>query len=508
MELTLNHNSLGCYQLICHRAHGQEETMEAIVPDACPDILRVVETCGQIYLRGKQAREGVASVSGLIQSAVLYQPEGEGSLRRVAITLPFDSQIPIPNLDSQGELVVTTQLRSIEGRALNPRKLLVRADILLTVQGYMPQQYTICHSVTAPAEAGIQQTQDSHDTYLVMAVQGKPFTFSEQIRLPGQGEIGEILSCRAQPNCSECRRIGNKLIAKGSLGVALLVREPAGNLAVSEHQLPFSQIIEMSGGGDAGDCQIQLEVVQLEILPSPEGGKQLEIQAELMAQAVVRGHCTVPVLTDTYSTSWEMETEWEEHSLPALEDSSSNTQNLRELLELEGTVRKVVDCWCQLGELSQQREGNRIQLAVDVSVTLLYVDENGSLQSSSHVVSGGMWLDCLEHIQCQAACRCPQEVFATPAAGGVEVRVALQFDYLLLRQESAMAISSAELTQPRGRGEGSPSVVLRRREMGESLWQMAKCYGTTGAELLTANGLEEDGDLPLGMLLIPNSRVN
>ena len=35
----------------------QEETLESIVPDACPDILRIVDVCGQATLSGKQARD-------------------------------------------------------------------------------------------------------------------------------------------------------------------------------------------------------------------------------------------------------------------------------------------------------------------------------------------------------------------------------------------------------------------------------------------------------------------
>lgn len=506
MELTLHHNNLSCYQLIGQRLHCQEETQEAIVPDACPDILRIIETCGQLHLRGKQCKDGVASATGIINATVLYQPEGESGLRRVEVQLPFDCQVPMAGLDPQGELVVTTQLKGIDTRILNPRKLLVRGEVALTVQAFMPQQYAFCHSVTAGDEAGIQQLECKQDAYCIMAVEGKAFTFTEQVRLAGQGEIGEVISVRALPTCTESKRIGNKLILKGELALGLLVQEPTGGLSVSEHQLPFSQILEVAGGGETGDCTVELEVVQLEVLTSHEGGKQLELQAELLAQAVVRGHCTVALLEDVYSTSWEMETEKTIHNLTTLVDSSSSTQNMRELLELSGSVRKIVDCWCRMGEIVQRREGDRLQLEVDLSVVLLYVDEAGSLQSSGHVVRGGISLDCQQNVTCHPRCRCPQEVFATPAAGGIEVRVALQFDYLLLRQREYPAILNTRLSEPRQRGEGSPSVVLRRGEQGETMWDLAKCYGTTREELMAANGLEESEGLPSGMLLIPSSR--
>lgn len=504
MELTLQHSSLSCFQLVSHRTHHQEETQEAIVPDACPDIMRVIQCCGKIYLRGKSAKDGSASVSGLVVATVLYQPEGESGIRQVEVNLPFDCQIPVPALSSQGELVATTQLRGLDARPLNPRKLLLRADISIELQAFMPQQHQICHGIADQLEGGIQQLKLEHDAYLTFAVQGKPFTFTEEIRLAGQGEMGQVIASRGLPHCTECKRIGNKLIVKGELGLQLLVRESAGGLSLSEHQLPFSQIIEVAGNSEAGDCQLYLELVQLELLPGQDGGKQMEVQVELMAQAVVRGHCNLIALEDVYSTSSEMETEWTEHPLTALLDSTTSTQNLRELLELEGTARKVVDCWCSLDEVTQQREESRIQLSTDVHIGLLYLDENGSLQSSTHKVTSSMWVDCPAG-ECHCHCHCPQEVFATPSAGGVEVRVTVHFTYLLLEERTISAISAASLTQPRQRGEGCPSVVLRRGEPGESLWHLAKCYGTTGAEILAANGLEEE-ILPSGMLLIPSVR--
>ena len=36
------------------------------MPDACPDILRIVDVCGQATLSGKQAREGAAQVTGMV----------------------------------------------------------------------------------------------------------------------------------------------------------------------------------------------------------------------------------------------------------------------------------------------------------------------------------------------------------------------------------------------------------------------------------------------------------
>ena len=44
MELEFDRDVMEGYQVIADDTICQEETMEAIVPDACPDILRIVDT--------------------------------------------------------------------------------------------------------------------------------------------------------------------------------------------------------------------------------------------------------------------------------------------------------------------------------------------------------------------------------------------------------------------------------------------------------------------------------
>ena len=58
MELELDRTQLNGYEALLDTTLFQEETLEMIVPDACPDILRVVETDGKVLLRSKEAMEG------------------------------------------------------------------------------------------------------------------------------------------------------------------------------------------------------------------------------------------------------------------------------------------------------------------------------------------------------------------------------------------------------------------------------------------------------------------
>ena len=96
MELEFDRDVIQGYEVLADGTVCQEETLESIVPDACPDILRIVAVCGQAALNGKQAKEGMAQASGTVRAVVLYQPEAGGGLRRMEAALPFTAQLEAP----------------------------------------------------------------------------------------------------------------------------------------------------------------------------------------------------------------------------------------------------------------------------------------------------------------------------------------------------------------------------------------------------------------------------
>ena len=507
MELEFDREVTHCYEVAASGTVCQEETLETIVPDACPDILRIVAVCAQATLNGKQAREGLAEAGGSVRAVVLYQPEEGGGLRRLEAALPFTSQMEAQGLTPQGTVYACARVRSAEARALNPRKVLLRVDLAVELTAFQPVEHVCCQAVLEPEEHKVEQMIAQAETYQLCAVQEKPFPFTDQIRLGGgQGEGMEVLCCQAQPVCGECKLIGSKLIFKGSVELQLLVQEAGGALTPYRESMPFSQVMEVPGVGEGSECRMDLELTQVSCLPSGEDGRGVELSMDLLAQAQVWNRRPVQLLQDLYSTAWETQVTREEHTLWKLVDQSVRTQNVRELLETGSMPRSVVDSWVNLGEVTQSREGEELVLTAPALVTVLYLDEEGTAQAFQRTLPLTCRLEAPAGAVCRCRLLCPGEVFATPAAGGLEVRFTAELHFQLLQPQRVPAVSSAALGEERGRQEGQqPSVVLRLAAPGETLWDIAKAYATTQRQILQANQLEEDS-LPTGtMLLIPAS---
>ena len=508
MELELERTEWSGYDTILDATVCREETLEAIVPDAYPDILRICDVEGTAYLAGKEAQEGRAELSGTVRAVLLYQPDGGDVLRHMEVTLPFTCTADAAAITPACRVVAVPRVQSADARLLNPRKVLVRVSLAADTQVFRPSARQICSGVAQSEDSGVEQRTEQYDTCVTVCVQEKPFTFSDDLTLSGgKPEAEELLRARAYLRCGESKVIGNKLIFKGETTLQLLCRAADGALFPAEFQLPFSQIMEVSGAGEEAVCDVQVTLTDLACTLDGDDGRTFSVVLELLAQASVWEERSVQLLTDAYSTLYPMTCESGRWTLDRSADQGEKEITVRELLELGVLLKEVSDAYACVGNITQSREGDRLTLTAQINVTVLYLTAEGELGSLTRPVQATCVLELPEGTQCTCRCACTTPVFAAATAGGLEVRFPVCFRYAAHTPQTAAGISAASLDENAPLDHaGRPSIVLRMVGEGERLWDIAKSYGTTAADILQANALEDGCPAAGQLLLIPRKR--
>lgn len=508
MELELERTQLNGFENVLDTMVYHEETLEMIVPDACPDILRIVDTEGNVCLKGKEAQEGRAEISGTVRAAVLYLPDGAEGLRRLEVTIPFTCSADGAGITGACALVALPQVQAAETRSLNPRKVLVRVNLAVGLQVFAPMTENLCGGVTTSAEAGVEQLVEQQDTYLTVSIQEKPFTFSDDISISAsRPEADELLKSRIGLLCTESKVIGNKLIFKGEAALRLLYRGSGGTLCTAEFELPFSQIMEITGAGEEADCTVEVILTNAECTLSGGDGRTVAVSLGLLAQAVVRERQSMSLLSDVYATSCTLNAETKSFTLCRLLDRGIKSQTAREILETGVLAQEVCDAYAAVGAVVQNREGERLTLTAEVSVTVVYQAEEEGLYAVTRKIPVACPMELPENCTCSCVCHCPGEVYATPTTGGLEVRLAVDFQYMALSSRKVCAVDAIQVNETVQPEEGErPSIVLRMAQHGERLWDIAKAYGTTISDIVSANELEETETTEDKLLLIPRKR--
>lgn len=508
MELELKRAELHGFEELSDTMSFCEETMECIVPDACPDIRRVLDTRGTVCLTGREIREGKVEIRGTVRVDVIYIPDGEEGVRRIEVGLPFVCVQEIPGVHPGCILSVEPRLLGADARMLNPRKLYVRTEAAVIIQVFDPMTGVCSTGCECGGEWGVEQRLETFERSVVAAVEEKPFSFSDDLTLPGsKPELRRLLHQDVELVCSESRVIGSRLIFKGQAMLHILYEAGDGSLVTAQFELPFSQIMEVSNAGENASCHVSVVLTDLSCQTDEEDSRLLSISMGMLAQAVLREDRKVELLTDLYSTRFETRLEERGETLRVLREEGTRRESVREVLECAAGVRSVVDCRLALGEITRSWEGDRLTLSADARITLIYHGEDEELCSMTRAVPAVCRMEVTPGCIYTCRCTCPGELYATPTAGGIEVRFPLDFTCRSQETYTVKQIVAAQLDRDAPvEVAGRPSVVLHRILAGETLWELAKKHRTTTRCLLEANAVEEEM-LPEGkLLLIPDRR--
>ena len=507
MELQFEHETYISYDPVLDVELRQEETLETIVPDACPDILSIAEVRGQAVMTDKRPGQDFVQVSGTVRATILYRPEGGGCLCRMNAAVPFLCKEDASGVNDRSRVRACVRLCRAEARLLNPRKILLRVQLNIHLMAATPTEHTnLLPQPKNQEEAHVCVRQQQVDHCYCCQMLEKPFTFEDQIRLKS-GQSGEpsVLSAVIRSVESESKIIGRKLIFKGSADLVLLTQEGNGQLNVSHETLPFSQVMELPEP-ERENCEsdVCITVQEFRWDSDPDDSTVLTVHIDFLAQAAVRCSDQLTLLRDLYSTAYQSDCQWEVQKLCGGVRENLVPQTVRELLETAEPVHNILDSQVSLGELSQQDGDTSVTFSVDAFFSALYLDENDNVCRIEHTFPLNCQIDTSPELSDHCAGARASELYVSPAVGGLELRFNVEFCDEVSRLQSVSAITAVQLGESRGQSDKPrPSVVLRMVAPGEQLWDIAKAYGTTCEDISEANGLEQDQPPEGTLLLVP-----
>lgn len=512
MELELQKNCFEGYDSGGELILTQEETAETIVPDYCPDIARIIETQGAVFLHGREIRDGRAEISGTVRVSVLYTPDGEGGIRTLEFAIPFTAQGDAHALPECAALTAETGAELLETRLLNPRKVFTHCKLVTRVTGYRRISVAVTEDVQAEESQRVEKRQEHQSAMVLTHVAEKDFTFSQELNLsPGREGAAEILCSRVTPTVTETKIVGSKLIFKSVFTVSLLYRQEDGQCASFTGELPFSQIMEVEGAaeGAAASMLVQLSGTDLQIDGGDPEGRQMAVTLYIHATALLREQRELTLLSDLYSTAYALTYDASPLSLVSFCQSFNRRQTVREVLEIGVVAESILSLSVTCGTVSVSREGETAVLRTSASVRALYLDEGGVPLVAERSVEVSCQMELPETCRITARAACTEEVQGSLGDRGIEVRFPVDFQAEAVACDKHMCISAARLDLEHPKDlTGAPSLVLRCMGKQESAWDLAKQYNTTIPAILAANELEDGDAIPRDqLLLIPRKRA-
>ncbi|MCC8064334.1 MAG: DUF3794 domain-containing protein [Clostridiales bacterium] len=507
MELELLDNGFPYCETVLETVLTREETLETIVPDACPDIDAVLSTEARVCLRQREADVGAALFGGTVRCSILYQPEGRQALEALETGLDFRCSAEQEGITPDSGVFAVPRVTIAETRTINPRKVLVRVGIAIEVQVSRVQRCALACGVADPDSWKLQQLLTQREGCFALEYAQRAFSFSDDLTLPGsKPPIDEVLRLRCDPFSGDARVVGGKLIFKGGVSVHLLYRTPEGETEEAEFELPMSQVLDVPSAPEQAAFQLELLLTDWSLSQPSLDGRTLALDLELLAQAIVSETRQLTLLTDVYSTAYATAPRVERVCLSQLVRQEVLHQSERALVESAGEVRRVCDTSLLVGETGAAREEGQLILSAQCVMEATYQEASGQYGSVARKLTVAVRVPAQEGAECRFTVT-PERVDAVETGGGLELRAAVAFHLMLLERQPETVVTALTVEEASaGAAEGQPSIVLRQVGAGETLWQIAKTYSATRQEIMDANGMEEETPQAGQLLLIPRKR--
>lgn len=440
LEQSFDVDTCGCLRWAERSARSEEQTQEVRLPDAMPDIGRVLCAWGQPLIRGKEWRGGGMSVSGGVMAWVLYAPEDGSGAQVVESWLPFQVRWDFPEQDRDGTVRASCLLRSVDARSVSARKLMVRACVSVLGEALVPGKAEVSRPGEMPPD--VQVLERSYPVRIPKEAGEKSFLLDEELLLPASAPAMEaMVYCTVQPELIDQKLMGDKVVFRGAALVHLLYRGEEGGLKAWDFEVPFSQYADLEQEYDPNAApDVALAVTSLE-LEQGDGGS-LRLKAGLTGQYLIYGRELVHTVEDAYSPAREVQVRAGSLSLPAVLDESRETLHLEQTADASGG--QIVDVFFCTEHPAALREGDGICMTVPGTFQVLYYDENGALQSTAAAVQAQWKLPCGENGRAY-----PRAVLSGTAkaamGGGVNLRCDVAADAIVMAEQGIPMVTGLEL---------------------------------------------------------------
>jgi hypothetical protein len=491
------------------------------VPDARPDIYKIIKEQGAIKINDVKMSNGKLMVKGSLIFNVLYlSDENTRPVHNMSGEVPFDEVIHLDEACNGDEAVINWDLEDLTTGLINSRKLSVKAIVGLTV--LVEELYDEATATSIDGDDDVQFI-NKNITVTDIAVDKKDtYRVKDQIHLPSnKGNISEILYSELELRNPEVRLLDNKFTVKGEILVFILYASENEDNPVEylETELPFSTTIDCNGCTEDMIDNIEFTIASqsLEIMPDADGEERIiDVEVVLEMGIKIYEEEELELLNDVYSPVKELvpvlkDAHYENllvknNSKVRVNDRIKITSNQPEILQVCHASGQV-----KVDEIEQVDNGLEVSGVLETQILYICPDDNKPLNAVKGVIPFSQTVEA-KGIKPNSIYRVKPslEQLSVMMLDGEEIEVkagiglnAIVFDSLtepIITDIEEYDLDYAKL-------QDMPSIVGYVVKNRDSLWNIAKKYYTTVDRIKSLNDLEDD-NIKVGDKIIIMKKVD
>lgn len=502
--MELQKNTFRYQRQVARQTAYREEGAESIVPDTLPDIARIVDTSGTIFIRDWEAGSDEVNVKCAVRAVVLYMAEGDTALYHLEVPLSFSQRIELHGAEPGCDILCSCGLLSLDAHALNPRKVSVRVNASVTPRLYARTEETLTTGVSERRECCIRTEPVGYTA--VAAVSTKNFTLVEDVDIPETiGSVREVLRAELRLKTTDAKSMAGRLVVKAEAELTALCENMEGEIVRIDHTFGFTQMADVSGAEEGLDAAVDFSLRSFDLDPALDmagNSRYLSLSAGVIMNMELTKKTQVEIVTDLYGTKRETALTMRDLIITDHAEPKRYRAYAAEHVDAPVTVRRVIDQRFQADEAVEHLAGET-DATVGVMVSVLYKGEDGGCYNLVRRLM--LRFEVEEDVPARAVTEVHSFTVTVPSGGGLDIELSASVCGGEEKVRRVAMVDEVEWGDEFPQDSYSRMSALIRRAAGdETLWEIAREYHTSVDAIALANQMQADSVPESGeLLLIP-----
>ena len=478
---------------------------DMIVPDSKPDILNTIYTSGIASVYKRELQEGKIKIDGGITTYIMYMPEGiEEGIRGINTTLDFSQNIDIENVTSDMQACLSTTVKSVEAKVINGRKIGIKVALEISIKVFTKEEIEVVNDITEQED--IQILKDDFTMNSLIGTGSTKIYAKDTIQIDNIDQLAEILKVSTNVIEKDVKISYNKVLTKAESEIKILYLTEDNRIGMVNQKIPIVGFIDIPNVSEDNTYDVCYELRNAIVKPNAQEEHSIYVEMEYEVSCNVYEEKNINLIQDLYRP--DMIYKIERTSVSTINDKKSikQTKTIQEtvnLSEIDG--KKLLDVDSQIILQKETKINSKILYEMELKMHFLFLGNNMQVSEREATIPFEYVLENIERgetLNTQNDFEIISQDFVIQDGGNISCRININIQTDIYRNANASLICSVE--EDREREEQDYSIVIYIVKRGDTLWNIAKEFGSTVDNIVKANNIENPNQLQIGeKLYIP-----
>jgi len=480
---------------------------DVIVNDIKPDVLSIISTSGIACVYKKEVMDGKVRLDGSINTYIIYLADSEdSSVRSLNTVIDFTGMIDIENCMSYMVANEKVNIKKIETRILNGRKLNIKVVLEVEIEVYSNENIQIVSNINNLEDI---QMLNNQKTVNSLIGEGNTRVYAKDtISIDAVDDLAEIMKVSIKIVDRDMKLSYNKVLAKAESEISIMYLTEDNRIKNISARIPIMGFIDIENISDNNICDIDYKIKNFIIKPNNADSNSIYVEAEIEITCFAYETRNINLIEDLYSIGADLR--FTKNEINTMQDKT----NIKDICNIneQFAISEIGD-----NELYNVQTTPNIQNTIvrngkiiyegELNLEVLFGTNNGmdsrniqipfNFQINSNSVTEGSNIDTIIDIK--------REDFVVNG-GNIITNVELEFNVSISKNENINIID--EISREESSQNNIYSMVIYFVKPGDSLWSISKRFKSTIDDILRVNNIEDENKISIGQQLYIPKFVN